>query len=61
MTDSAPDSSRALRLRRMTGRNPREVNRAATPLELLFDLSFVVALGVAADQFAYLVAARHFG
>ncbi|MDJ0322665.1 low temperature requirement protein A [Cryobacterium sp. PH31-AA6] len=45
----------------MTGRNPREVNRAATPLELLFDLSFVVALGVAADQFAYLVAARHFG
>ena len=30
-------------LGRMTGRDPNEAHRAATPLELLFDLTFVVA------------------
>jgi low temperature requirement protein LtrA len=31
----------------MTGRDPAEPHRASTPLELLFDLSFVVAVGQA--------------
>ena len=32
----------------MTGRDPREAHRASTPLELLFDLCFVVAVAQAA-------------
>ena len=32
----------------MTGRDPTEAHRAATPLELLFDLCFVVAVASAA-------------
>ena len=32
----------------MTGRDPEEVHRASTPLELLFDLCFVVAVSQAA-------------
>ncbi|CAN5206973.1 low temperature requirement protein A [soil metagenome] len=47
------------RLARMTGRNPDENHRSATPLELLFDLAFVVAFAQAGDQFAHLVAAGH--
>jgi low temperature requirement protein LtrA len=35
--------------RRMTGRNSAERHRAATPLELLFDLCFVVAVAEASD------------
>jgi low temperature requirement protein LtrA len=61
MTDSIPDAPRTLRLRRMMGRDPLEAHRVATPLELLFDLSFVVAFGAAASQFAHLVAAQHLG
>ena len=41
---------------RMTGRDPAEAHRAATPLELLFDLTFVVAFGQAGDQLAHLLA-----
>jgi low temperature requirement protein LtrA len=48
-------------LRRMTGRDPQEVHRAATPLELLFDLTFVVAFGVASSQTAHLLAEGHVG
>lgn len=36
----------------MAGRDPHEGGRASTPLELLFDLTFVVAVGVSAEQFA---------
>ncbi|MGW0160684.1 low temperature requirement protein A [Mycobacterium sp. NPDC003323] len=43
----------------MTGRDPHETHRVATPLELLFDLTFVVAFGVAASQFAHAFAAGH--
>lgn len=49
-------SSRGHRLARMTGRDPGQGHRAATPLELLFDLTFVVAFGLAADQFAHIIA-----
>ena len=43
----------------MSGRDPDEEHRASTPLELLYDLTFVVAFGVAAEQFAHLLAAGH--
>jgi low temperature requirement protein LtrA len=43
---------RAHRRRRLSGRDPGEAHRASTPLELLFDLTFVVAFGVAADELA---------
>jgi low temperature requirement protein LtrA len=37
------------------------VHRAATPLELLYDLTFVVAFGAAADELAHYLAEGHFG
>ena len=49
------------RVRRMTGRDPDEQHRVATPLELLFDLTFVVAFGIAANEFAHLLAEDHVG
>ncbi|WP_377319902.1 low temperature requirement protein A [Pimelobacter simplex] len=47
------------RPRRMLGRDPHESHRAATPLELLFDLAFVVAFGTAANELAHAVAEEH--
>ena len=47
---------RLSRLIPMSGRDPKERHRSATPLELLFDLAFVVAFGAAADQLAHFVA-----
>ncbi|MGN7799629.1 low temperature requirement protein A [Leifsonia sp. 22587] len=47
------------RMLRMTGRDPGESHRAATPLELLFDLTFVIAFGQAGDQLAHLLAEGH--
>lgn len=47
------------RVRRMSGRDPGDSHRPATPLELLFDLAFVVAFGVAGEQAAHLVAEGH--
>jgi low temperature requirement protein LtrA len=46
-------------VRRMSGRDPRESGRGATPLELLFDLTFVIAYGAAADQLAEQIAHHH--
>ena len=46
--------------RRMGGRDPHEAHRTATPLELLFDLTFVIAFGLAASQFAHALADAHF-
>jgi low temperature requirement protein LtrA len=43
----------------MTGRDPGESHRAATPLELLFDLTFVVAFGIAADELAHYLVEDH--
>ena len=43
----------------MGGRDPHEPHRSATPLELLFDLTFVIAFGVAADELAHLLATDH--
>ena len=44
---------------RMRGRDPHESHRSATPLELLFDLTFVVAFGMAADELAHFLAEDH--
>ncbi|GAA4748986.1 low temperature requirement protein A [Nocardioides endophyticus] len=44
---------------RMTGRDPHESGRAATPLELLFDLTFVIAFGTAAGELAHFLAAGY--
>ena len=46
-------------------RDPHEPHRAATPLELLFDLTFVVAVAavvpqLAADKILYLAKACHY-
>ncbi|MCD2443896.1 low temperature requirement protein A [Agromyces sp. SYSU K20354] len=49
------------RLRRMVGRDPNEPHRAATPLELLFDLTFVVAFSQAGAQAAHLLELGHWG
>jgi len=45
----------------MTGRDPEEQGRVSSPLELLFDLTFVVAVGTAASQFAEMMAEGHAG
>ena len=56
-----PTGVTAHRLTPMTGRDPDEHHRAATPLELLFDLTFVVAFGIAASELAHALAAGHVG
>jgi low temperature requirement protein LtrA len=58
MTPAATDD-RAHHRRRFRGRDPSEGHRTATPLELLFDLTLVVAFGVAADELAHFVADDH--
>jgi low temperature requirement protein LtrA len=50
---------KAHRRRRFSGRDPDEEHRASTPLELLYDLTIVVAFGTAADQLAHYVAEGH--
>lgn len=47
------------RTRRMTGRSPDQAHRAATPLELLFDLAFVVAFGTASNELAHALVEDH--
>lgn len=50
MTSTTGARTRRLRLPRMTGRSPHESHRAASPLELLFDLVFVVAVSQASQN-----------
>lgn len=45
---------------KMVGRDPHESHRVATPLELLFDLTFVISFGFAASQLAHALAEGHF-
>jgi low temperature requirement protein LtrA len=63
MNEGQAQSPRAVahRVRRMTGRDPHEEHRVATPLELLLDLTFVVAFGIAANEFAHMLAENHVG
>ncbi|MEU3413404.1 MULTISPECIES: low temperature requirement protein A [unclassified Streptomyces] len=62
---SAPAPSGAPRppgpLRRLTARGPREAHRVASPLELFFDLCFVVAVAQAGTQLVHAVAEGHAG
>jgi low temperature requirement protein LtrA len=58
---SSHAADRAHRRRRFSGRDPQEPHRAATPLELLYDLTIVVAFGTAADELAHYVAEDHVG
>ncbi|MDN5914631.1 MAG: low temperature requirement protein A [Pseudonocardia sp.] len=51
----------AHRLVPMTGRDPEEHGRASSPLELLFDLTFVVAVGTAGTYLAEMFAEGHPG
>ncbi len=51
----------AHRIRVMSGRDPHEEHRVATSLELLFDLTFVIAFGIAANEFAHLLAENRVG
>jgi low temperature requirement protein LtrA len=46
--------------RAMGGRDRHEAHRAATPLELLFDLTFVISFGAAASQLAHALAEGHY-
>ena len=48
-------------VRRMSGRNPDEAHRASTPLELLFDLTFVVAVARAGIELRDALAQGHAG
>ena len=57
-------SERAARLRHalsrpMLARDINETHRAATPLELLFDLCFVVAVAVASDRLHHAISEGH--
>ena len=54
MTDLTDELQRELRhrIRPMRGRDPRERGRTTTPLELLYDLTYVVAFAAASDQLA---------
>ncbi len=49
------------RVQVMSGRDPHERHRVATPLELLFDLTFVVGFGTAASEFAHALTGGHIG
>jgi low temperature requirement protein LtrA len=56
---SSSKSSGGQRLSRMVARSPHEAHRAATPLELFFDLVFVVAIAQAASGLHHAVAELH--
>src|SRR5690349_21350207 len=49
------------RLRPMRGRDPKERGRSTTPVELLYDLTYVIAFAAAADQLAHQVSEGHVG
>jgi hypothetical protein len=51
-------SIRAHRRQSFGGRDPDEEHRTATPLELRYDLTFVVAFGTAANELAPLLGGR---
>jgi low temperature requirement protein LtrA len=44
---------------RFSGRDPHERHRASTPLELLYDLTIVVAFGTASDELAHYLVEGH--
>ena len=65
MTDNTADLRSELsrdlrhRIRPMRGRDPNERGRSSTPLELLYDLTYVIAFAAAAEQLAHHVGEGH--
>jgi low temperature requirement protein LtrA len=59
--DAAPRHGRPARARKMVARDPNEPHRVSTPLELLFDLCFVVAIAQASAHLHHGIAHEHFG
>jgi low temperature requirement protein LtrA len=59
-TDARNESRRGFHVR-MRGRDLGEDHRASTPLELLFDLCFVVAVAQAAVELHHAIAENHLG
>lgn len=53
---SRPLSQALSRIQVMTGRDPGEAHRTATPLELFFDLVFVIAFAQSSSEFAHTLA-----
>lgn len=60
-TSNQVTGSQHSHFRRMAGRDPHEVHRVSTPLELLFDLTFATSFGLAASQFAHAMSEAHYG
>ncbi|HSJ50497.1 MAG TPA: low temperature requirement protein A [Actinomycetota bacterium] len=58
---SLPGARRLLVMVPMVGRDPEEPHRAATPLELFFDLVFVAAVAFASERLHYGLAEGHVG
>lgn len=58
---SEPSLSSHRLVSRMTGRDPHERGRAASPLELFFDLVFVVAVSFSSVQLHHMEAEGHLG
>ena len=58
---SEPTRRPVTSLRRMSGRDPDEEHRASTPLELLFDLTFVIAVARAASGLKLALEQGHAG
>jgi low temperature requirement protein LtrA len=59
-TSTGPHQGAHHHVSRMRGRDTQEHHRTATTLELLFDLTFVIAFSLAASQLAHLFAEGHF-
>ncbi|MFI2294895.1 low temperature requirement protein A [Isoptericola sp. NPDC019571] len=58
---STPETPPRSRLVRMAARDPHEPGRTASPLELFFDLVFVVAVSVASVQLHHALTEGHVG
>jgi low temperature requirement protein LtrA len=58
--DVFPEETPHHHRRQMSGRDPHEQHRAATPLEALFDLTFASCFGLAAAQFSHMLAEAHY-
>lgn len=58
---SVPGARPQVWMQRMSGRDPGESHRASTPLELLFDLTLVVAVARAAAELQHALAHGHTG
>ncbi|MET9380100.1 low temperature requirement protein A [Streptomyces sp. NPDC002928] len=60
-SSSTPQPARQRPLRRLTARGRDEAHRVASPLELFFDLCFVVAIAQAGVQLVHALAEGHVG